>query len=191
MMEFDPNTVGALVVLLTKFKVLFDETFLKKKWNPEKNADTEPNPIDNAPNTGATPVDNNRKAAWDLYVEMETRITTQPLHPKHGDEKTALDSVYSLFQTTREILLKQGPDCVVFAKIAIEILNQKVRPFTAKWHRKSLKGAFKKESACVKFRQELEALQEVLHAYTRTLAVMAGIEDITSLSDTESENRSA
>lgn len=190
MMEFDPNTVGDLVVLLTKFKVLFDETFLKKKWNPEKNADTEPNPIDNAPNTGAIPVDNNRKAAWDLYVEMETRITTQPLHPKRGDEKTALDSVYSLFQTTREILLKQGPDCVVFAKIAIEILNQKVRPFTAKWSRKSLKGAFKKESACVKFRQELEGLQEVLRAYTRTLAVMAGIEDITSLSDIESENHS-
>ena len=180
MMEFDPNTVGDLVVLLTKFKVLFDETFLKKKWNPEKNADTE-----------LTPIDNNRKAAWDLYVEMETRITTQPLHPKHGDEKTALDSVYSLFQTTREILLKQGPDCVVFAKIAIEILNQKVRPFTVKWYRKSLKGAFKKKAACVKFHQELEVLQEVLHAYTRTLAVMAGIEDITSLSDTESENRSA
>ena len=46
-------------------------------------------------------------------------------------------------------------------------------------------------TACVKFCQELEGLQEVLHAYTRTLAVMAGIEDITSLSDTESENRSA
>ena len=180
MMEFDPNTVGGLVYPLLKLGVDFGSGFLKEKLNPEKNADTE-----------ATPIDNNRKAAWDLYVEMETRITTQPLHPKHGDEKTALDSVYSLFQTTREILLKQGPDCVVFAKIAIEILNQKVRPFTAKWYRKSLKGAFKKEAACVKFRQELEGLQEVLHAYTRTLAVMAGIEDITSLSDTESENRSA
>lgn len=191
MMEFDPNTVGGLVYPLLKLGIDFGAGFLKEKLNPEKNADTEPNPIDDAPNTGPTPVDNNRKAAWDLYIEMETRITTQPLHPKHGDEKTALDSVYSLFQTTREILLKQGPDCVVFAKIAIEILNQKVRPFTAKWYRKSLKGAFKKESACVKFRQELEVLQEVLHAYTRILAVMAGIEDITSLSDTESENRSA
>jgi hypothetical protein len=187
MMDVDFKTVGDLVVLLTKLGVFFNETFLKKIWNPEKNPDTESNPIDNNPDTESNRTDNNRKAAWDLYVEMETRITTQPLHPKHGDEKTALDSVYSLFQTTREILLKQGPDCVVFAKIAIEILNQKVRPFTAKWHRKSLKGAFKKESACAKFRQELESLQEVLRAYTRTLAVLAGIEDVTSLSDTEQE----
>ena len=175
-MEFDPNTTGALVVLLTKLGVLFSETFLKKEWNSEKNPNTEPNPIDN-----------NRKAAWDLYIEMETRITTQPLDPEHGDEKTALDSVYSLFQTTREILLKQGPDCVIFAKIAIEILNQKVRPFTAKWHRKSLTGDFDDPAACTEFGAELESLQEILRAYKRTLAVLAGIEDITSLSDTEQE----
>ena len=171
MMDLDPNTIADLVAPLVKLGVVFSETFFKKEQNPEKNLNTESNLIDN-----------NRKAAWDLYVEMETRITTQPLHPKHGDEKTALDSVYSLFQTTREILLAQGPDCVVFAKIAIEILNQKVRPFTAKWHRKSLKGAFDKPDECTKFRVELETLQEVLRAYTRTLAVLAGIEDITYLS---------
>ena len=76
---------------------------------------------------------------------------------------------------------------MVFAKIAIEILNQKVRPFTAKWHRKSLAGAFDDVEACAEFRTELESLQEVLRAYTRTLAVLASIEDITSLSDTEQE----
>ena len=172
MMDLDPNTIADLIAPLVKLGVVFSETFFKKERNSEKNPHTEPNPIGN-----------NRKAAWDLYVEMETRITTQPLHPKHGDEKTALDSVYSLFQTTREILLVQGPDCVVFAKIAIEILNQKVRPFTAKWHRKSLKGAFDKPDECTKFRAELESLQEILVAYTRTLAVLAGIEDITYISE--------
>ena len=93
-----------------------------------------------------------------------------------------MDSVYSLFQTTREILIKQGPDCVVFAKIAIEILNQKVRPFTAKWHRRSLAGAFDNPDDCVEFRAELETLQEILRAFTCTLAVLAGLEDITYLS---------
>ena len=174
MMEFDPNTIGALVIPLVRLGVTFSETFLKKVWAPEKN-----------PHTESNPTDNNRKAAWDLYVEIETRITTQPLDPEHGDEKTALDSVYSLFQTTREILLAQGPDCVVFAKIAIEILNQKVRPFTAKWHRRSLAGDFDDPAACAEFRTELESLQEVLRVYTQTLAVLTGIEDITSLSDTE------
>ena len=172
MMEFDPNTIGALVVPLIRLGVDFTDKFLKQKRNPEKNPNAEPNPKDN-----------NRKAAWDLYVEMETRITTQPLDPEHGDEKTALDSVYSLFQTTREILLAQGPDCVVFAKIAIEILNQKVRPFTAKWYRKSLARAFNNSEDRSEFRSELERLQEVLRAYTCTLAVLAGIEDITYLSE--------
>ena len=176
MMEFDPNTIGSLVYPLVRLGITFSEKFLNTIWNSQKSPHTESNPIDN-----------NRKAAWDLYVEMETRITTQPLDPEHGDEKTALDSVYSLFQTTREILLAQGPDCVVFAKIAIEILNQKVRPFTAKWHRKSLAGDFDDPAACAEFRTELESLQEVLRAYTQTLVVLAGIEDITNLSDIEQE----
>ncbi len=169
MMEFDANTIAILVAPLIKLGVACKEILPKMEKLP-----AEPNPIDN-----------NRKAAWDLYVEMETRITTQPLDPEHGDEKTALDSVFSLFQTTREILLAQGPDCVVFAKIALVILNQKVRPFTAKWHRKSLAGDFDNPAACDEFRDELESLQEILRAYTRTLAVIAGIEDIASLSDTE------
>ena len=38
-----------------------------------------------------------RDAAWELYIEMLTRIVTQPLPVEAGDEKTALDSVYSLF----------------------------------------------------------------------------------------------
>lgn len=172
MMEFDPNTVGALVYPLARLGVNFTVDFLKKMWNPESN-----------PHTESNPTDSNRKAAWDLYVEMETRIITQPLDPEHGDEKTALKSVYSLFKTTRKILLAQGPDCVVFAKIAIEILNQKVRPFTAKWHPRSIAGDFENQASCDEFRDDLESLREVLEAYTRTLAVMSGIEDITHLSE--------
>lgn len=41
--------------------------------------------------------DSDRDAAWELYVEMLTRITTQPLLPEHGDEKTALDNTERLF----------------------------------------------------------------------------------------------
>ena len=41
-----------------------------------------------------------KDAAWELYIEMLTRITTQALPAEEGDEQTALDSVYSLFRTT-------------------------------------------------------------------------------------------
>ena len=123
-----------------------------------------------------------KKAAWSMYVEMETRVLTQPLPPKHGDEKTALKSVFSLFETTRDILNKYGPDCSEFSEIAFAVLNQRVRPFTAKWHRKKIKGAFKKKAECAKFRDELESLRKVLEVYTVVLANMAGIENITDLS---------
>lgn len=59
--------------------------FLEMEWNP-----SEPDKV----------------AAWELYIELLTRITTQSLPDEDGIEQTALDSIYSLFSTTRMILKK-------------------------------------------------------------------------------------
>lgn len=126
-------------------------------------------------------------AAWDLYVEMLTRIVTQPLPTEAGDEKTALDSVYSLFSTTREILRLRGRNAIQFSKVAIPVLNQIVRPFTAKWHRESLAGAFDDPAKCVEFRGDLVKLQADLRNYNRMLAEIAGVEDLTDLELAEGE----
>ena len=128
-----------------------------------------------------------REAAWDLYVEMLTRIVTQPLPAQDGDEKTALDSVYSLFPTTREILRLRGRNAIQFSKVAIPVLNQVVRPFTAKWHRESLAGAFDDPAKCAEFRADLAELQADLRNYNRFLADIAGVEDLTDLELTEGE----
>jgi hypothetical protein len=61
------------------------------------------------------------------------------------------------------------------------VLNQIVRPFTAKWHQRSLAGAFKDAASRQEFRRELEALQNKLLCYTRALAKMADVEDLTKL----------
>jgi len=127
------------------------------------------------------PKDADRNAAWDLYIELLTRITTQPLPREHGDEQTALESVHKLFELTRDILHKHGPGCGEFAKVAIPVLNQIIRPFTAKWHRLCIAGAFKKPARCKEFREELEALQAKLQRYTQALAKMANVEDLTKL----------
>ena len=105
------------------------------------------------------PQEQDREAAWELYVEMLTRIVTQPLPEEHGDEKTALDSVFSLFKTTREILRRKGRDCVQFTKIAVVVLNQVVRPFTARWHKPAKEGKFSDSAVCARFRSELADLQ--------------------------------
>ena len=47
--------------------------------------------------------DDDMTAAWDMYVELITRIATQELDEDYGDEKTALSSIYALFPITREI----------------------------------------------------------------------------------------
>jgi hypothetical protein len=127
------------------------------------------------------PRDFDRAAAWELYIELLTRVTTQHLPPEDGDEKTALDSVYALFPLTREILRKHGSGCGEFAKLAIPVLNQVIRPFTAEWHKRSLAGAFQKPQDCAEFRAKLATLQTTLRNYTRALAAMAEVEDLTTL----------
>ena len=127
--------------------------------------------------------DRNKDAAWAMYVQMLTRITTQPLPDEHGDEQTALDSVYSLFETTRDILTEYGRESPEFSKLAVLILNQKVRPFTAKWHVPSIEGAFKDTEKCVEFRKDLADRQEILRGYMQALAALAGVEDFTDISE--------
>ena len=53
------------------------------------------------------PHDVDKDAAWELYIELLTRITTQNLSPDEGDELTALESIYSLFGLTREIIRRR------------------------------------------------------------------------------------
>ena len=130
------------------------------------------------------PNDPDRAAAWDLYIELLTRVATQPLPAEVGDEKSVLDSVYELFPLTREILKKHGSGSGEFAKIAIPVLNQIVRPFTARWHQLSLAKAFENPAQCTEFRKDLAVLQERLRTYTRALAAMAAVEDLTSLENT-------
>jgi len=124
------------------------------------------------------PKDVDREAAWELYVELLTRITTQSLPFSYGDEKTALDSVYSIFPITREILKRKGRQCTEFSKVAIPVLNQVVRPFTAKWHKLSLNNAFGDVEKCKEFREELKNLQTLLKYYTSMLSEIAEVEDL-------------
>ena len=131
--------------------------------------------------------ENDKDAAWELYIEMLTRIVTQPLPHEDGDEKTALDSIYSLFATTRAILRQRGRTTIQFSKVAIPVLNQVVRPFTAKWHKESLADSFNDPDKCKEFREELANLREELLLYNRMLAKIAEVEDLTDLEQIEEE----
>ena len=56
-----------------------------------------------------TPDDSEGNAAWEMYVELVTRISVAELREGEGVLREALTSLYSLFGTTREILRRYGP----------------------------------------------------------------------------------
>ena len=88
------------------------------------------------------PDEKEREAAWEMYVELVTRISVVELYPNEGLLREALTSLYSLYNTTRDILRKYGPEIATpnndgelsFGYISVAVLNTVLRPVLAKWH---------------------------------------------------------
>ena len=86
------------------------------------------------------PTEVERKAAWELYVELLTRVSLAPL--QHGILREALTSFYSLFGASREILRKYGPAVAEpkpdgqysFGFLTVALLNFGLRPVLSYWH---------------------------------------------------------
>ncbi|MFT5470171.1 MAG: hypothetical protein ACI8UO_005295 [Verrucomicrobiales bacterium] len=125
--------------------------------------------------------DPNCDPARKLWVELATRITTQKLHFRSGNEETAATSVYSLFKASRE-LIAEHPAADGFAELAVEMLNETIRPYTARWHGwmtedQKLSGSdklrFRDEHVRRTFRAELNELSGKLRGYTEAFGQMA------------------
>lgn len=140
-----------------------------------------------------------KRAAWSLYVEYSTRITTQPLDSTQGSIREALNSMYKMFDVTRDVLKSAGPgvakDKDSLGPLAIKIINQGVRPFIVKWH--TILGTFEDQERAEQrdtlaagvdaiideskwnqseaFYDELKVLQGELSEYINGLGQIAGI----------------
>ena len=68
-----------------------------------------------------SPGQKDRALAWEVLIELRTRISTQPLHFLDGDEATALDSLYQLFQIVRDVLKKHGSDSQYTAAVVVAV----------------------------------------------------------------------
>ncbi len=110
------------------------------------------------------PGEEDRKAAARLHLQLISRIATQKLGYLDGVEKTALDSIYALFDKTRTIC-DESPGARHFTEVAWQVLNNKVRPFTAKWHRRSERGLLFALDTTDVFRAELIEVQTVLRRF--------------------------
>lgn len=114
------------------------------------------------------PDDDDTKAAAKLHMQFASRITTQQLGYLDGVEKAALESIYTIFELTRKIC-DEYPLARHFDALAWHILNSRVRPFTAKWHRESERGALHGLDTTDEFRAELATLQPVLIRFSDLL----------------------
>lgn len=108
--------------------------------------------------------DSQKKAAWEMYVELSTRITVAELKEDEGLLREALSSLYSLFGITRELLKRYGPIIATPANpkdttlghLAINILNKVIRPLLARWHPELLDWEQKKPIEKTSKEHELE-----------------------------------
>jgi len=108
-----------------------------------------------------SPNGNDGKAAGMLHTQIISRVISQPLNYLDGIETTALASIYSLFEKTREIC--DAHHCAIhFKTIAWDVLNTHVRPFTAKWHAVAASGNLNALDTTDDFRAELINLQKRL-----------------------------
>jgi hypothetical protein len=88
------------------------------------------------------PNDAERAAAWELYMELVTRVAVVPLPAGQGLLREALTSLYSLFASTRGILREAGPEIAEpkksgeynFGYLAVAMLNYALRPLLTRWH---------------------------------------------------------
>jgi hypothetical protein len=149
------------------------------------------------------------EAAWEMYIELATRISTQALKDDEGILREALGSLHDLFPITRDILRRHGPTVArkkgkgthSFAELAVYVLNYAIRPVLAEWHplledyeasRPAERSVVEHEAAwerATELRSTLEELRVVLLAYANLLADVAGVAPLIALD--ESPNAAA
>lgn len=134
------------------------------------------------------PDEREQDAAWEMYVELVTRISVTELQPGEGLLRESLSSLYSIFTTTRQILREHGPSVarpkgdgeLSFGYIAISVLNFALRPVLTKWHPLLLDYEHRREASVSPLRHEeawerATELRQVLNQVRCVLIDYAGL----------------
>jgi hypothetical protein len=141
------------------------------------------------------PDETEQRAAWEMYVELVTRVSLVELQPGEGLLHEALASLYTLFESTRKILREYGPAVarpkgegqLAFGYLAIAIINCVIRPLLTQWHPKLLHYQSMRTDTrssvlyeqqwedSDRLRQELNHVHSILRQYADLLAQIAEV----------------
>ncbi|WP_369367403.1 hypothetical protein AB5L52_32590 [Streptomyces sp. CG4] len=147
------------------------------------------------------PADAERSAAWELYLELVTRVSVEELGRDEGFLREALSSLYTFFTTTREILRRYGPDVapplapghVSFGVLAVTVLNRVLRPLLGTWHPRLTAHESRRPEGtdplewerewdhADALRAQIAAVRRSLTSLARTLQEVAGVSDLIDL----------
>jgi len=136
------------------------------------------------------PTECERNAAWDMYVEIATRIPVAFVKSGEGSLHVSLSSTYKLFEATREILRKYGPTVArpraegqfSFGCLSVKVLDVILRPFLLKWYpilteyestREATESSYNHERRWERYQElttELGGIREALLQYAELLA---------------------
>ena len=133
------------------------------------------------------------RAAWELYVEMVTRTPLGMFSIKESPTRESLNSIYSLFETTRAILRSYGPSVarprggreLSFGYLAVSMLNLVLRPLLTEWHPRlqawegmNPDGHEKDWPDRSKFFEALNNIRQQLDQYAGLFAEVAGVPEL-------------
>jgi hypothetical protein len=139
-----------------------------------------------------------QRAAWELYIELVTRVSATGLQPSEGMLRETLSSLYAIFVTTRTLLRSYGPAIarptteggLSFGILAVHVLNYVLRPILATWHPLLLDYEHQRDPAISaweherqwekagELREALEQTRHLLTQYTNLLARVAGVPEL-------------
>ncbi|GAC1669302.1 MAG: hypothetical protein PVS3B1_07680 [Ktedonobacteraceae bacterium] len=142
----------------------------------------------------STASEEEKRAAWTMYVELVTRVPIAPFGHNEGILREALTSIYSLFHVARAILSNYGPTIphtnqdtrLSFSHLVIRMLNTTLRPLLSKWHpllmdyevtRPDSMGVRQYEQQWERYaelRTEIMAVRKILIEYVNAFAQIAG-----------------
>lgn len=168
-------------------------------------------PLDPSTSEQWGPVAAEKQAAWEIYIELITRVPLAILAENQGILREALSSLYTLFQITRTILRHLGPvrprpDLLPEqspAFLAVRMLNSTLRPLLVKWHpllrdyeerRPTSLGVLEYERRWERYaelRREITGLRPALLDYARAFAHIAESALLEDRAPAEHEERSS
>jgi hypothetical protein len=125
-----------------------------------------------SPTPAPEPAAADKAAAHAFLAELNTRITTQPLPYQDGVEETALKSLREVFDHARAAI-KENPGCKVFTAAITKMLNEDLRPVTARWHRALAEGILNSRDGADEFRGDLASVQVKLRKFAAQSQLMA------------------